>query len=178
VGRGIELRPGPSPKPTNLKRLAGNPGKRPLNESEPQFTADSGYCPRWLPETARAEWRRVVPELAAVGLLTVVDRAALEAYCVAYARWQAAELVLTECGLTFETESHYVMQRPEVAIANNAAKQMRAFMVEFGMTPSSRARVTLPERKQEDPYAAYLNSPHIVQALEELDAPEDSADDD
>jgi len=158
---------GRPPKPTNLKRLAGNPGKRPLNPSEPTFREDSGYCPRWLPPAAKAEWRRVVPELAAQGLLTIVDRSALEAYCMAYAQWQEAEMILDELGLTFTTPKGYVQQRPEVAIANNAAKRMKTFMVEFGMTPSSRSRISLPERQAEDPFEAYLNSDHMAQVLED-----------
>ena len=32
--------------------------------------------------------------------------------------------------------SAYPMQNPYLAIANTAIKQMKAFLVEFGMTPS------------------------------------------
>jgi len=149
-----------------LKVLEGNPGKRPLNASEPQFEADSGYCPRWLSEEARREWRRVVPALAACGLLTVVDRAALEAYCVVYARWQKAEKALVDHGgLTFETATGYVQQRPEVAIANNAVKVMKELMGQFGMTPSSRTRVSVPV-KEPDPRDDYLMTLPVRKAAE------------
>ena len=38
------------------------------------------------------------------------------------------------------------MLNPYLSIANKAMDQMRRFLIEFGMTPSSRARVTtVPE---------------------------------
>ena len=70
-------RRGPAPKPTALKRLQGNPGKRALNDSEPRPTATMPRCPTHLQGEARAEWRRVARGLHDAGLLTQIDRAAL-----------------------------------------------------------------------------------------------------
>ena len=39
---------GRKPKPTALKVLEGNPGKRPLNENEPIPPKGSIKCPSWL----------------------------------------------------------------------------------------------------------------------------------
>jgi P27 family predicted phage terminase small subunit len=106
--------------------------------------------------------------LAACGLLTVVDRAALEAYCESYAQWKEAMEALRENGLTFATETGYVQQRPEVAIANSAPKAMRAFMGEFGMTPSSRSRVRVPGKGEEaDPFAEFLAQSKVTEQLDE-----------
>lgn len=160
--------PGGRPaKPTEIRRLQGNPGHRPLNANEPQPEPDSGYCPRHLSRGARAEWRRVVPELKALGLFTVVDRAALEAYCECYATWRTAQDVLEREGLTFIAGQGYIAQRPEVAIANNALKLMRAFMSDFGMTPSSRTRVKAPPKQESDPFAEFLQESHVTEALDE-----------
>ena len=42
---------GRKPKPTALKRLGGNAGKRALNKNEPTFTPLIGVaCPEWLAE--------------------------------------------------------------------------------------------------------------------------------
>jgi P27 family predicted phage terminase small subunit len=147
---------GPPPKPTQLKVLQGNPGKRPLNKREPQPRAAHVSCPRWLLPEAKKEWRRLAPELRRLGLLTVVDRTALAAYCQAYARWRQAEEVLTREGLVFETASGYLMPRPEVAIAQKSQQIMKGFLTEFGFTPASRTRVSLPEQKAADPFAEFL----------------------
>jgi len=153
-------------KPTKLKQLQGTARADRINASEPQFEVGSGYCPRWLSDEARAEWRRVAPELIACGLLTVVDRAALEAYCETYAQWRRAIEALKD-GMTFTTDKGYVQQLPEVAIANNALKQMRAFMTEFGMTPSSQSRVSMPQADTEDPFAIYLAESRVTEQLDE-----------
>lgn len=136
---------GPLPKPTALRRLEGNPGKRPLNRREPRPRPVAPKCPAWLLPEARREWRRVRPELERLGLLTVVDGVALAGYCQSYARWREAEAAIDEHGATFTTDTGYVGVRPEVAIAQRSLQMLRAFCAEFGLTPASRGRMTLPE---------------------------------
>ena len=59
---------GRKPKPTEMKRAQGNPGRRPLNNNEPKPTGIP-QCPSHLNEVAKREWRRIAPELIALGLL-------------------------------------------------------------------------------------------------------------
>jgi P27 family predicted phage terminase small subunit len=141
---------GRKPKPTELKRLAGNPGKRPLNDSEPRFGGEwSMRAPRHLSDDAKAEWKRVAPLLASAGVLTAVDRAALAGYCQAWARWIEAEKMIEEQGYVLATPSGYQQQSPYVTIANKALELVKTFAVEFGMTPSSRSRIkTEPVEKE------------------------------
>ena len=155
---------GRKPLPTALKLLRGNPGKRPLNRGEAKPTPDTGNVSRWLDAMAKEEWRRVVAELRCAGLLTVVDRAALEAYCQTYARWRWAEDVLRAKGHVYLTATGFLKDRPEVGIAERSLKLMKAFMVEFGMTPSSRSRISLPPPdKEEDPFETYLRTEGIAE---------------
>jgi phage terminase small subunit len=70
--------------------LTGNPGKRPLNGDEPRPEANIPECPPELRPLATQEWDRLAGELAALRLLTNLDRAALAAYCGAYALWADA----------------------------------------------------------------------------------------
>jgi P27 family predicted phage terminase small subunit len=115
--------------------------------------------PEWLLVEAKREWSRIVPELQSLGLLTVVDRAALASYCQWWARWVEAEKALVVWGLTFMTPNGYIQQRPEVAIAEKASDKCRAFLIEFGLTPASRSRVKLPsEAPSADPFEQYLKS--------------------
>jgi P27 family predicted phage terminase small subunit len=134
--------------PTHLRLLRGNPGKRPIKpEPEPSVPETLPEPPSFLPTDAVNEWWRVVPELHALGLLTVLDVQPLAAYCVAYAHWVAAEQALAQMaaqdphfnGLmtTGSTGSH--MANPLVKIARNAAADMLRFAGEFGMTPRARS---------------------------------------
>ncbi len=140
-------RRGPKPQPTAQKRLRGNPGKRALNTREPTPELAIPSCPDWLNSDARAEWDRIVPELAAMNLLTRVDRAALACYCQAWSTFKLAQGELDKYGLTMMTggENGFEMQRPEVAIANKAMQQIKAFAAEFGFTPSARTSIKTPE---------------------------------
>ena len=140
---------GRKPKPTNLKVIEGNRGKRALNKAEPKPTPVTPTCPAWLSGEARREWRRVVPELERLGLLTLVDRVALAGYCQGWSRLRQCEQIIDKEGLTYTTHSAQggtmVRPRPEVSMGQKYLAQLRAFCVEFGLTPSSRGRMTVPE---------------------------------
>ena len=141
--------PGRKPTPTHLKLLRGNPGKRPLNHDEPTPKTAIPKCPQHLDETARKEWTRISKHLAALGLVSEIDRAALAAFCVAWSRWVEAEEKLKTHGILVKSKSPngFPIPSPFLAIANKAMKQMVDLATEFGMTPSSRTRT----RTQRDP---------------------------
>jgi P27 family predicted phage terminase small subunit len=139
-----------------MKVLEGNPGRRPLNENEPEFRPNSPRCPSYLQGEARREWRRVVNELYDAGVLTSVDRAALAAYCQCYARWIDAEAQIVTGGSVIKTDKGNLIQSPWVSIANRSLEEMRKFMVEFGMTPSSRSRVKAIDSAREPSLAEIL----------------------
>ena len=124
-----------------LKVLAGNPGRRPLNPREPELRPRMPPCPDVLQGEARAEWHRMGRKLLQAGLLTEIDGPALMGYCLAFARLLDAEAKLREYGSVVKAPSGYLVHSPYLAIANKALEQMRAMIVEFGMTPSSRTRV-------------------------------------
>ena len=140
---------GRKPKPTYLKLLNGNPGKRPLNEHEPKPEPTIPAAPSELSAEARVEWDRVAGELSRLGTLTVVDRAALAAYSQAYGRWIQAERGIAQmaerdqltAGLMIKTTNGNAIQNPLVGMANRAMADMVRYATEFGMTPSSRSRI-------------------------------------
>jgi P27 family predicted phage terminase small subunit len=150
---------GRRPKPTQLKLLEGNPGKRALNRNEPKPTGKP-TCPAHLDKRAKAEWTRISKELYAIGLLTAVDRAALAAYCQCWSRWVEAEEKIRETSLVVASKkSGYPIQNPYVGIANTALDQMRKFLVEFGLTPASRTRLSIDgDKSGSDPFAEFMKT--------------------
>ena len=132
---------GRKPKPTALKLLEGNPGKRPINENEPIPPKGKVKCPTWLEAEAKKEWKRLAPSLEAMGVLTQADLTAFAGYCQAYARWKEAEEFISQHGSIFQTPSGYVQQVPQVSIAQQNLKIMQSFCSEFGLTPATRARI-------------------------------------
>ena len=132
---------GRKPKPTAIKLLEGNPGRRPLNEHEPVPPKATIKCPAWLEPEAKKEWKRLAPALESMGVLTSVDISAFAGYCQAYARWKEAEEFISQHGSIFQTPSGYVQQVPQVSIAQQNLKIMQSFCTEFGLTPATRSRI-------------------------------------
>ena len=78
----------------------------------------------------------MLPGLSRLELLKPEDRAALAAYCEAWATFrQATEQVQRE-GLTIEAKQG-TLTHPAVGIARAAGREVRAWAAHFGLTPSS-----------------------------------------
>ena len=97
---------GRKPKPTAVKQLEGNPGKRQLNANEPKPAARAPSCPKWLEDDAKKEWRRLAKQMEQLGILTEVDMAAFAGYCQAYARWKEAEEFISRHGAIAVSYTH------------------------------------------------------------------------
>ncbi len=146
---------GSRPKPTALKILQGNPGGRPINTHEPKFELTVPDCPIELNADAKLEWSRLAPHLLRMGLITEADRSAFAGYCQAYGRWIEAERYLATEGELLVTDKGNTVQNPRLWVANRALEQMYKFMVEFGLTPSSRTRLKV-NPLSEDEMDAFL----------------------
>ena len=161
---------GRKPKPVALRLLEGNPGKRPLPEGRGHAAA-TPTCPSHLDAEAKKEWRRVVKELQAVGLLARVDRAALAAYCQLWARVVKLEGVVQRTGevLTDKVVKRHYGRKNEAGVAEEIVhertkfyrspyaielqacyERLHSFLSEFGLTPSSRARLGVGQATAED----------------------------
>ena len=150
---------GRKPIPTRLKVLSGNPGKRPLNDREPTPMSGGPECPDWLDDEAKAEWLRVSAELQAMGLLSTADRSALAVYCTAWSRWVNAEAQVRKFGAIVKSpEKGFPMKSPYLSIADQAMETMRKLMVEFGLTPSSRSRIRVPDGDAADELDRFLET--------------------
>lgn len=152
---------GRKPKPTQLKVVAGNPGKRPLNGAEPTPPRDA-QMPDYLSERAAEHWPVISAQLDAAKLLTSVDVHALALYCEAFARWSEASEAVRREGMVTLTEKGFPLQSPYVAIANKAHDQMVKLLVEFGMTPSSRSRVTKVDDDPDSEFRQFVKAPRKV----------------
>lgn len=161
---------GRPPTPAHLKLITGNPGNRPIDLGV-VVPDDMGLpdCPDHLDAVAQAEWARIVPDLAAIGVLTKIDRTALAMYCGAYSLWVEASLELAKAriegggGLVKRTPNGFEALNYWLVISNKAQEQLKSYLVEFGMTPVARARVKQMAQGQgqlfgDDPMAAFLRA--------------------
>ena len=139
---------GRKPKPTRLKVITGNPGKRPLNFDEPRPEPAVPDCPPELGPSAQREWARLVGELGKLRVLTNLDRAALAAHCGASALWAEATEAIGKFGVMVKSPTGFPIQSPYVSIANRQAEIMMKIASEFGFTPASRGRISVPSEEE------------------------------
>lgn len=137
---------GRKPKPTARKKLEGNPGRRPLNDREPQMPATAETFDAPPPELdgddlACAEWRRIAPMLRASKTVTDAERGSLIALCQQWSRYQEATVSVRKAGLVVRAPSGYPMPNPYLSIASKALTHCTKLWAELGLTPSARSRV-------------------------------------
>lgn len=134
---------GAKPKPTALKVVAGNPGRRPLNQREPRPQGALGEAPLWLTAGQREVWLEAVAS-APKGLLTRLDASVLLVWVVAKDMHRQASEAVARFGMVTETpRTQEPMQSPYLAIMNKQAMIMLKAAAEMGFTPSSRTRVAI-----------------------------------
>jgi P27 family predicted phage terminase small subunit len=122
----------------------------PINGNEPIPDAAIPECPVELSPLARREWDRLVQELGKLRLLTQLDRAALAAYCGAYALWAEATEAVQKFGMMVKSPSGYPMQSPYLSVANRQTEIMMRIASESGFTPASRGRLSNAVQQEPD----------------------------
>jgi P27 family predicted phage terminase small subunit len=143
---------GRKPTPSAIRELEGNPQHRPMNPHEPRPQSAIPPCPKHIKGEARKEWNRITKALDAIGVISKLDRATLATYCTAWQRWVEAEEQLKKHGPVVKSPSGFPIQNPYLAICNKAIEQLTKLSAEFGLTPSSRTRIsaTAPKSAGDD----------------------------
>jgi P27 family predicted phage terminase small subunit len=157
-------------KPTALKLVTGNPGRRPLNQNEPQPEACIPNPPPHLDEEALAEWRRMSPELYRLGLLSEIDRAVFVSYCEAWSRYVFCQKKIKSMaeadttaggGMVLRTKQGHHYHNPFVSIARAAMHDMVSLSDRLGLNPSARSRIDVEaagRAQTKDPADKYFNA--------------------
>jgi P27 family predicted phage terminase small subunit len=97
-------------------------------------------------------------QLSRLGLLTSIDATAFAAYCTVKARWLEAEQALTKTGTVVKSPSGYPILSPYLSVANRALEQMRMYLIEFGLTPASRTRISVrPSEEENGPFSEFCS---------------------
>ena len=145
---------GPPPTPTTILKMRGswragrNPGEPTPDRSRPR-------CPTWLDAYAKAAWKHLVPQLDRMGVITRIDGNALARYCTLWSRWRKAEEFIRDHGDSYlakdsEGKVKGLKCYPQVRMANQLAEQLLRLESHFGMTPSARSRIEVPQQDEQD----------------------------
>ena len=142
-------------KPTPLKLVRGNPGKRKLPKNEPQIAPGIPPCPKHLNDEERQLWYEIGEELYKLGVLTNVDAGVFEVYVTALAMMRRVKPEI-EKALIFQGPNGGAVHNPYLAIHNKAKEQVMKAGAELGLSPASRSRVSVKKPKEEaDPFKEF-----------------------
>lgn len=163
---------GPKALPANVHLLRGNPSKKSFSSlmEELRPEVDMPSAPAWIWPEAKAEWRRLKPELLANGLVSRQDRAALVLHCQAWAEyvhhkkcmhqdmaaaakkraeaeaagqeWTGGDGVMVKTANGNFTYSHHWV------CANKAYEQVKGGLAFFGLSVSHRTSLKPSDNRQ------------------------------
>ena len=88
--------------------------------------------PKYFTTHAKAEWKRIMPQLIARRVITKADQGGVEAYCVAVGAARQIAVTMSAGGL------------PDLKLGGLQIRYMqtaRQLAAEYGLTPTSRARI-------------------------------------
>jgi P27 family predicted phage terminase small subunit len=150
---------GRKPKTAARQIAEGDPsrrGKRKLEErleSEPKAARGLPGCPKHLKGRARKAWRFWVAELEGMNLDCRPDAPMLEGACASYGTYADLQVLIEKQGhlvakrernpQTGQLEVTDIRPHPGLAVRDRALALMRSFCCEFGLTPVSRARLSV-----------------------------------
>ena len=153
---------GRRPAPSAVQELRGSYDKNPQrkNKKEPKPPKGMPKAPRYLDRLAKHEWRETCKLMDAMGILSTADRSALILYCQTFSEWRKAIVYCDKFGawtISEDSKGNPQTTRNEWdRVRERCAESCRKWLVEFGLTPSSRTRLQVNEEVQDD-FDAFLS---------------------
>lgn len=138
-------------KPTENLKLTGNYRSDRRFADEPVPTVEIPDMPDFLTGEAEIEWKRLTPLLAAKRCLTKWDMPMLAAYCYEWGEY------VEICKLQISGEVEEDQKMPSATARTKVLKNFSEIAREFGLTPSSRTRLSVSEADTKNPFAALRN---------------------
>jgi P27 family predicted phage terminase small subunit len=139
-------------KPTEMLKTAGTfRADRHANKLELPLGAP---VPRAaMGEISREAFEFISARLTAVGVVAEIDAFALQMFADAWEDYIASREVIRRDGPTYTTTTNtgdiMFRPRPELSMMNNAWERLKKIIPEFGMTPSSRAKINAKDEVQD-----------------------------
>lgn len=151
-------KPGRKPKPTALKILEGNPGRRELNPNEPDIrivpTKPSAVA---MDEIASNEWDRITAVMPD-GVYTAGDEAVLAEYALGWAMLIRALVDIEKHGQLIEEPimnkerdvvGYKLKENPALRTWRAAHAILMQTTDRLGLSPGMRSRLSVPKAREE-----------------------------
>ena len=110
----------------------------------------SPVMPRNLQPEAKAEWRRIVPQIKQMGILAIIDRGILIRYCTAWAEWCDLDAKLQATGPLIKGRRDGLVRNPLSLLRRDAEQTLADLSRQLGLTPGARLRAGIKHEEAED----------------------------
>lgn len=150
--------------PDHLKVVAGTDRPDRMNPDAPMPLADLPVAPEWLSERGAQIFDDLVSIISTMGIGSASDTAML---AMAASRLEEVEIctaMIEDGGRTFvsgvkyDDEGRIVSQQikghPAVAQRSEAMRHAQSLLVEFGLSPAARSKVSANVPQEQNPFAA------------------------
>lgn len=135
-------------KPSALKKLQGNPGKRKLRpEPKPTITRGEKVIVKG-DGLATGFLDKYRPALQALGILTDVDEAAFEMAARHYSLAVRAYEQIKAEGLIVQGDHREKRKHPLLQVFRDNSQSFKSYAADFGMTPTGRSELKSAEVEQ------------------------------
>lgn len=143
--------PGPPPKPNELKRKTGNPGKRKLPKASNVIAlVPVAQSPEQLGERGRELWEQM---RSRASWLAETDRPALLLLCEKWDRRAELVAALNASSFVLYTDKGYAYANPLVGMLSTIETEIARLFGVLGFTPADRTRMGLAEVKAQSKLA-------------------------
>jgi len=160
---------GRKPKPTAMKLLSGTAQPCRTNKKDLAMPVVTKVPPppKWFTPLAKKIYKDTTRHLTAARVLNSVDLEMLIAYCSEYSNYleimqkfspgKHGDPAEEERIIKTQTKQGMMQQvNPLFKMAQSSLEKAKAIGVEFGLTPSSRAKVNPIKQDEEDEFQSFL----------------------
>jgi P27 family predicted phage terminase small subunit len=149
---------GRKPKPKALRLLHGDFRPDRHNADQPDVASAVPRRPGFLRGEAKKEWERITALLSAQRCISEWDMAAITAYCQCwgYFAMLSRKIKTAEDMCQEDAATGQKSLAPLYIAQDKCLKNLRAYAVEFGLTPSSRVKVRAQKEEKQNPFAALM----------------------
>jgi P27 family predicted phage terminase small subunit len=147
---------GPKPLPMVIKKLHGSQRGDYKIPAPPIGDDTIPTCPDWLSDRAKKKWFEVIQQLRRISesLLSSVDVQILARYCVIWELWDKARQFIEKYGEVIVLKNKKgrpkkIRVMPQANLLLKYGQELQRIENEFGMSPSSRTRVSGESKKPE-----------------------------
>lgn len=166
----------PNPKPKELKDLQGTTraDRDSGNRMNPMKMIAVPEPPEYLGDHGKKLWHTQLQQLAHLQMLTVVDLTVLGQYCKEYDIWRSAIDHINAKAEGWKNKHDQVS--PAISVKDKAFKNMLQIADRFGFVASAREKLTMPQKKEQDPLEKHMSKLHSMRGGKKESEPEKVTD--